>query len=154
MVIAEGTTLLTGIKTVMEIVDGLKSSHDADTVMKAQSEVFEQLFTIRAKALALQEEHLVLLNEKEELVKKLMEFEQWEKTKSKYELKQIIRGIFVYSLKNSQQSEEPLHWLCPNCWKDSKDSILQAEFDNGDEAKYFCPKCNKISFRYYHTQLL
>lgn len=153
MVIAEGTALITSIKGTIDIIKGLKLSYDARTFAQAQSEILEQLFTIRADALALQEKHLALINEKEELIKKLMEFEQWKQTESEYELKKIILGIYAYSLKKSQQSEEPSHWLCTNCWKDRKESILQAEFDNGEEAKYFCPECG-FSFRYYHSQLL
>lgn len=153
MVIAEGTALITSIKGTIDIVKGLKASYDANTIMQAQSELLEQLFAIRMDAIALQDKHLALSNEKEELAKKLMEFEQWEKTKSEYELKKIVPGTFVYSYKKSQQSEIPLHWLCPNCWNKRKKSIFQAEYDNGEEAKYFCPEC-KFSFHFYHKQLL
>lgn len=153
MVIAEASAITSSIQAAFEIAKGLKSSHDARTIANAQAKIEEQLFTIRAEALALQEKHLTVIHEKEELIKKVMEFEQWEKTESEYELKQIVRGTRVYSYKNSQQSTIPMHWLCPNCWNDRKKSILQAEFDAEEEAKYFCPKC-KFSFRFYHSQLL
>jgi len=153
MVIAEGTALITSIKGTIDIVKSLKSSYDARAITQAQSDILEQLFTIRTDALALQEKHLALIHEKEEIVKKLMEFEQWEKTESEYELKEIVRGTRVYSYKNSQQSTIPMHWLCPNCWNDRKKSIFQAKFDTGEEAEYFCQKC-KFSFHFYHKQLL
>lgn len=153
MVIAEGTALITSIKGTIDIVKGLKASYDARTITQAETEILEQLFTIRAEALALQEKHLTVIHEKEELTKKLMEFERWEKTEAEYEFKQIVRGTYAYSFKKSQQSTIPSHWLCANCWNDRKKSVLQAEFDTGEEAKYFCPEC-KFSFHFYHKQLL
>jgi hypothetical protein len=153
MPIAEVSAIITGIKATMEIAKGLKSSYDARTITQAQSDILEQLLTIRMDTLTLQEKHLTLINEKEELAKKLVQFEQWEKTVSEYELKKIVLGTLVYSYKKSQQSEIPPHWLCPNCWNEHKKSIFQAEYDTGEEAKYFCPEC-KFSFRFYHKQLL
>lgn len=153
MMFAEGTALMASIKATMDIVKGLKSSYDANTIMNAQADIRERLFAIQEAALTLQEKHSTLINEKEELKKKLMEFEQWKQTESEYELKQIFLGTRVYSYKKSQQSTTPMHWLCPNCWEDRKKSIFQAEWDSGEEAKYFCPKC-KFSFHFYHKQLL
>ena len=94
---------------MIEITKGLKSSYDARTIIQAQSDILEQLLAIQFDTLTLQEKHLALINEKEELAKKLVQFEQWEKTESEYELQEINRGKFVYSLKNFQQSEKQTH---------------------------------------------
>lgn len=141
MVIAEGFALITGIKTTIDNVQKLKSSYDAATIMEAQSDILEQLFAIRMDALTLQEHHLAIIHEKEELIKKLMQFEQWEKTKTKYELKEIRTGRFAYAPKESQQSEEPCHWLCTQCWEDGKKSILQETQSDYNTIDYVCPRC-------------
>jgi hypothetical protein len=108
MVIAEVSTVITGIKGTIDIVKGLKSSYDDHTIVQTQTQIREQLLTILSDAIALQEKHSALINEKDELKKKLMEFEQWEKTESEYELKEIVRGTRVYSYKNSQHHTNAL----------------------------------------------
>ncbi len=153
MVFAEATALMTNIKAAMDIANVLKSSYDTHTITKAQSEILDRLLAVHANAAILYEKYSAVCNENEGLTKKLMEFEQWKETESEYELKEIVRGTRVYSLKKNQQSTELSHWLCPNCWNDRKKYILQAEFDNGEEAKYYCPKC-RFSFHFYHKQPL
>lgn len=74
---------------MIEITKGLKSSYDTHTIIQAQSDILKQLLAIQ--------------------------FEQWEKTESEYELQEINRGKFVYSLNNFQQSMMQTHWLCPQC---------------------------------------
>jgi len=142
MVIAEATFILTSIKTTIDIVKELNSSHDSHTITQVQAELLEKLLTIQTGALALQEKHSALIHDKEELIKKIEEFEQWRNTESEYELKELKTGIFVYSYKNSQQSVVPMHWLCPQCWNDRKKSILQSGFH--DESVYNCPRCKFV----------
>ena len=152
MVIGEVSTLTTSIQSAFEIVKSLKSSYDARAITQAQSDILEQLFTIRSDALTLQEKHLALINEKEELTKKLMEFEQWAKTESEYDLKEIIPDVFVYSSKISQNSKMPTHWLCPNCWEDRKKSIFQRIRRTSDGNVYLCYRC-KYDF-FIHKNLI
>ena len=142
MVITEASVIITSIKTTIEIVKGLKSSHDAKTITQAQSQILEHLFALQVAALALQEKHSALIHEKQALIKKIEQFEQWRNTESEYELKELKPGIFVYSYKNSQQSVIPMHWLCPHCWNDRKKSILQSGFH--DESVYNCNRCNFV----------
>lgn len=149
MSIAEVSAIVTGIKATIEVAKGLKSSYDAHTITQAQSEILERLLAIQMDALALQEKHSTLINEKDELAKKLVQFEQWEKTESEYELQEIERGKFVYSSKNSQQSKKPTHWLCTQCWEDRKKSILQASHHTESEAEYICPRCKIKSWFYF-----
>lgn len=153
MVIAEVSTIITGIKGTIDIVKGLKSSCDDHTIMQAQTEIREQLLAILSDAIALQEKHSALINEKDELAKKLMEFEHWKQTESEYELKEVVPDKFVYSYKNSQQSTIPMHWLCPNCWNDRKKSILQKIRQTEREAGYICHRCN-FDILVYLSQLL
>jgi transcriptional regulator with GAF, ATPase, and Fis domain len=150
MPIAEVSAIITSIKATIEIAKGLKSSYDAHTIAQAQSDILEQLLAIRMDTLTLQEKHSTLINEKDELAKKLVQLEQWEKTESEYELQEINRGKFVYSPKNSQQSKKPTHWLCTQCWDDRKKSVLQANYHTESEAQYICPRC-KLRFDFYFS---
>ena len=146
MVIAEGAALITGIKGTIDIVKGLKSSYDTNTIMQAQTQILEHLLALQIDAFTLQEKHSALIHENEEYKKKLIEFEQWGKTASEYELKEINPGVFAYTLKESQQTTELSHWLCPNCWEDHKKSILQKINRTHNVSIYNtthkCPRCN------------
>src|SRR5260370_35297808 len=49
----------------------------------------------------------------------------WGAEKEKYELKNVGRGSFAYVRKKDAQPSEPSHWLCAQCYQNSKKSILQ-----------------------------
>ena len=139
--IAEASMVFSSIKTAIDIVNGLKTVHDTATIMQAKSDILEQLFSIRAEALTLQEKHLVVINEKEKLINKLAQFERWGETESEYELQEIGCGTFANAFKESQQSKKPMHWLCAQCWDDHKKSILQETRPYGC-VRYTCSRCD------------
>ena len=89
----------------------------------------------------MQEKHQALLNENDKIAKTLMEYENWEKTESQNELKEVLRGQYVYAPKTSEKPHEPTYWLCTNCWNRREKSILQAIFHNEYDAIYLCPNC-------------
>lgn len=138
---------LQGFKGAIDIAKGLKSTYDQHTVSDAQAEFFEKLSDLYVRATSLYESHSTLTREKDELEKKLMEYEQWAQTERQYELKQVAPGKFVRSYKKSDKNTDPMHWLCPNCWEDKKKSILQGHPSLGDALEYICPRCNKFGVR-------
>jgi transcriptional regulator with GAF, ATPase, and Fis domain len=142
MSFAEITAIIGGIKSITEIAKGLKSAYDSHTVMQAQADILEKLTNLQMDALALQEKASSLINEKDELQKKVTEFEQWKETEADYELKEITTGKFVYAFKETGKSQKPSHWLCTNCYGQRKKSILQASYHGEFDATYFCPNCN------------
>jgi hypothetical protein len=74
---------------------------------------------LRDEIFALKEENLAL---KEQLQRE----QRWEQESARYELKEIVRGITAYRLKQDQRKTgEPEHWLCAACFHDGKKSILQ-----------------------------
>ena len=143
--ITELSIAFSSIKTVIDITNGLKASHDSATITQVQSDIRKHLLTIQAEALTLQDKHLALLHEKEELIKKVVQFEQWEKTESEYTLQELALGVIAYSYNDSQDSTIPHHWLCTNCYNDRKKSILQIQSTMPVGArKYACPRCKFI----------
>lgn len=137
MPITELTSLIAGIKGTIDLAKGLKSAYDAHTITQSQTEILERLLNLQIDALALQDKHSTLINEKDDLSKKLMEYERWSETESQYELKEITPGVFVRSYKTSNQSQQPNHWLCTKCWEDKKKAILQKHHTGA----YECQRC-------------
>ena len=94
------------------------------------------ILSLQNDLLSMQSEQNNLLQIKNDLEKKLIEYENWDKIKSQYELKEITSGFFVYSPKQDSNLADPNHWLCTECFNNNKKSILQRK-----RSAYFCPKC-------------
>ncbi len=137
----ELTGFLSSIRTTIDVVKGFQSTYSSIQIMEAKTELLERLIGIQSTALSLQQEHSALINEKNELQKKFIEFDSWKETESSYRLIDLDKGKFVYALKSPQLSSEPNHWLCQNCFNDRKKSILQAIFVNDFDEMYVCNRC-------------
>jgi len=135
VVLSEISIALKSFKTAAEITKSiLNISKDAD--------LKDKIIELRNLILSLQSEYSTLLDVKDQLEKKLMEYEDWDKTESQYQLKEITPGIRVYSPKEDSGLSDSDHWLCPNCFNDRKKSILQLDEDNDVFGQYYiCPKC-------------
>jgi hypothetical protein len=138
---AEIVTLITSVKSAYEIAKGISSLKAEVERNQAIAKILEILLSAQADALSMREDYQELLQSKEELSKKLREFEQWQQIESQYKLEEIHRGVYVYTTKNPEALGQPKHWLCANCWQEKKKSILQANYHHESGAKYTCPRC-------------
>lgn len=139
--LAEITAVLEGIKVTTDIAKGLKSAYDSHTIAEAQAQVLEKLTNLRMDTLTLQDKTSEIIEKRDELARKLKEFEDWKATQEKYRLSELQRGKFVYTPKELQNSSEPAHYLCTNCYDHREKSILQAAWHDDFDAKYICPRC-------------
>ncbi len=147
--------LISAIRSAIDIVKESRYTHDDQRLMRAQTELLEELIGIHQTALSLQDQHAALVSENAELQKRLAESDKWDEVKSGYRLLEVQNGKFVYSLKSPQVSPEPIHWLCANCFEDRKKSILQAVIKNDFDALYACPRCKTnlyLHFKDYPSQ--
>jgi len=140
----EVASLFTSAKIAYEIAKGISSLKSEVERNEAVSKILEILISVQKDAFLMQEKHSLLLREKDDMTKKLMEFEKWDETEYQYELKEIYPGILLYGYKEREHAKSPMHWLCPNCWHDKKKSILQRSFHDSDSGRYTCPKCKNI----------
>lgn len=144
-----------GIKTAAEYVKSLmKLNNDVkvnQVAIKLQQAILDLQFTLSE----IQSKYQDLAEVKRETEQKLLAYEKWESEASRYELKEVASGIFVYSLKPSDAKDEPLHWLCPNCFQTREKSILGKSAV--DYLQYKCVRCTfKItptSFSYPKTDI-
>jgi hypothetical protein len=88
----------------------------------------------------IQSDYQNVLRAKEDLEKKLVEQEGWDKERARYRLEKVGHGVFVYSLDMTQPNIEPAHWICANCYQEKKKSIIQ----RNPYPHWICPRC-KIS---------
>jgi hypothetical protein len=85
----------------------------------------------------IQSDYQNVLRSREELEKKLIAQEGWDKERSRYCLEKVGLGVFVYALKAENQGGEPKHWICSKGYEDKQKSILQGHGMN----LYLCPRC-------------
>lgn len=147
MALAEITALITGIKGTIDVTKGLKSAYNAHTITQAQTDILEKLFALQVEALALQEKHAALIQEKAELAKKLVQLEDWSQTETQYQLKEVAPRIFVYIAKSPTPFINNEPWYCANCFTQRQKSVLQSTSESSEYHEFTCHRCNKsISF--------
>ena len=101
---------------------------------------------------SLQALHSTCIKEKETLEKQLKDIENWQKEASRYELKELASGVYIYGIKKTTQSSEPLHYLCTNCFDTKRHkSILQRTQQDVFGTHYKCNNCGSEILDYSHS---
>jgi regulator of replication initiation timing len=129
--------------------DALKSAinlHQQVEIDLKIAELFQKIDGFYSTILELYEKNTQLIQEKADLEKKLMSYEQWEKEKAKYKLHEIDTQVFVYEYQVSKKNTDPMHYCCAKCMHDDKKSILNFNSELSDGSKhYYCPSCGKTT---------
>src|ERR1035438_8472472 len=79
-------------------------------------EFHSAILDIEAKISDVQTRYQILLESNESLKNQLADYDKWEQEKSRYSLKRVGSGGFVYTLNPAQKTHDPPHWLCANCY--------------------------------------
>jgi rubrerythrin len=109
---------------------------------REQVEAYQARSDKQEKTLATQAETITKMQQQ------LAEYDKWEQENTRYVLRQLDSGGFIYSLKPTQELDDPPHWLCTNCYAERHKSILQLSIPEKGEAYWVCPKCkNKVMAR-------
>jgi hypothetical protein len=145
MILPEITAAITSISAGYKIVKGFTELKTEYEIKAATSELFDSIIGVQNNLLSIQSSYQSLLDSKSELEKEIVNLKQWETTKLNHALKQVASGVFVYVLKEPEDSPDNKYWLCANCF-DTKNhkSIFQRKHPGNED--YCCHNCNaKIS---------
>ena len=137
------TTLSTVVTNIPLIINSFKSilSTIKDVNLKSQlNDLYDKILELQTGLLTTQTSYFALINENNELKQELNKIRGWELEKSKYKLTEISEGTFIYLYQNSNDSNEPTHAICPNCYSKNIKSILQKVPNTNN--KYRCPSCH------------
>ena len=133
-------TLLASIKHATDITKVFKdadySFEKAETKLK-MAELISALADVKVQAAGVQE----LVLEKD---KRIAELESWKAETQRYKLIEIAKGVFVYVLKLEYIHDEPIHWLCPNCFENKRKSILQRADKTPSGTSHNCSNCKNV----------
>jgi hypothetical protein len=134
--VAEVFAGLGAFKTALDMAKGLK---DIDDAVRRNAAVIDLQETI----LAAQQAQSSLIEKVRELEKEVTDLKAWGAEKEKYELKNVGQGSFAYVRKKDAQPSEPSHWLCAQCYQNSKKSILQYVYGDSPDHIYDCSACGE-----------
>ena len=131
--------LLPALNEAVKTATGIaKLVKDADTKQKV-IELQTAIFDLHDRVRQAQTEQDELAKAKDELQRKLMEYDRWDAEAARYKLLELAEGIFVYALKDEHKGNEPAHYLCAHCFGERKRSILQHPV--AGYSKYVCHAC-------------
>ncbi len=131
---------IASLKTAGEIAGSFIKIRDQTMIRAKVIELQSIILSAQSSALAAQGEQSALLQEKRDLERHIADLEAWNREKDRYELKEVVVGVFAYSLKPDAQSADPPHRICANCYERGRKSVLQKDGAIRDAA-LACPAC-------------
>ena len=128
------------IKGAIEIVNSLRENISDTKFQKELISVYDSLINLKGEILSLQTQNAELSDVNRKLEQRLAEYDNREKTKSRYKLEKFEPGVFAYALKEEFRGEETFHYLCPACMERRQKGIISKTHTNG--SAYKCSICN------------
>ena len=135
------TAILTMVSTASTLINTVADLTTDKKVREKTVAANNALIEIQSGLLAMQKESLELQQENEKLKRKIEQYNNWEETKRYYTLIKLHSGNFVYESNDLHPIKEPTRRICPNCYNDRIDMILQYAGGKG-----VCPKCKTAYF--------
>lgn len=148
MVLVEIATSLTGIKTALDILKGLKKSDTSRPILGEIADLQSALIEVQQGIMAANETHTADIERIRDLEKEVADLKAWGAERENYELINVGFGSVVYSLKQSIQPRGTPHWLCANCYTQGKKSFLSrvAQLPIHGAVNWACSNCpTKVS---------
>jgi hypothetical protein len=146
--IAEIGVGLGSLKSAKDLLQAFNGVQTAAAVADVKIALQGLIFEARESLFAAQEAHSTLTARVRDLEQQIVQLKDWTAEQQRYELRDLGRGSFAYMPKPTEDPREPPHWLCANCFAQSRKSFLQFKGQdkrpgggNGDEAAYGCDAC-------------
>lgn len=142
MPIAEVIAGLGGLKTALDILKGAKDLKGAPVAIDIQS-LQAAIIEAQRGLIAANEVHAADVEEIRSLKESMRKEEERQTELARYELRDLGWGAFAYMLKKDTRGSEPPHWVCTNCFKKGKVSILQMMWPKSGKGPHrpTCPDC-------------
>ncbi|TVL96656.1 MAG: hypothetical protein CV087_23470 [Candidatus Brocadia sp. WS118] len=142
MTLPEVTTAFTSLKTATEILKAIMALNKNAAINEKIIDLQQIILSLQASASDFHTKYQELVKAKDDIEKKLMDYQNWEVIKSQYKLVQMTSGVFIYVPNENHPSPKPNHYLCTNCYEKMRKSLLQIKKLYGTGyGEYFCPEC-------------
>lgn len=136
---SEFIAVMAAINTVCDQLNVLASLHGSRISHEQIAELQQLLQSAERNAMfavAAQTERI------RQLENRLQQLEAWEFEKSGYDLAELSVGVFVYKSNSEIKGLGPEHYICAECYRDRRKSILQLVSITKSGARlYACHAC-------------
>jgi hypothetical protein len=140
---------ISGLKNVKELVQDLLKLKFSTEIQTKVIDLQSQILSAQSSALDAQAEQEEIGKRLESLHKELARLRAWAEERAHYVLKEVGAGAFAYVAKEGLKPEEPIHWLCCQCYQDGFKSILQfSGYDKGAKV-HLCNRCKSSVYVKY-----
>jgi hypothetical protein len=140
---ASWTTAITDpLKAAYDLAQGMLDLRDTVKLGGLVIQLNAQILAAQRGALAASQSEAEMAEEIRSLKTKIAGFEDWDRQKERYELKEIegFWKLLVYELKDGVNPPEQKHYACPDCYQNRKKSILQ-QHNEGSGSGLICRQC-------------
>jgi len=117
----------TSLQTAGSIVKAILDLRDAAAVHAKVMELNSVIIEAQSHTLHAQADSFAQVSRIRELEDRIVQMEDWEREKQRYQLHEVKPGVLAYILKEGMAEGEPAHQLCANCYQHRIKSILQEE---------------------------
>lgn len=139
------------LKAASDIGKALLSIHTTAEVQGKAIELNQIIIDAQQSLLAAHAAQSTLVDEVRDLKSQIAAMKDWDAQKQRYQLASPNTGSFVYALKKDMAHGEPPHYLCANCFKQGKASIVNdmpSKRRSNDHA-WTCPVCGSEALNGY-----
>lgn len=140
----EISSAFSAIKTISELAKLMIEAKTDEKAKEVAIQLQNSVISLQNIILTLQSEHSDLLDSNHELQDQIAAISNWDEVASKYKLKELAPGVFVYALAENDPREKLNYYICTKCYQDSKISILQASEATRKGTNYSCPSCGTV----------
>lgn len=138
----DGISLALGsIKSASEAAKALIELRDTAKIGEATIELQGKIAAAQQLALAAQHEQSALIAQIDDLKKKVVGFESWEREKQRYQLHKVHPGILIYRLKPGMENGETAHEICADCYNKGQKSFLHNLGTSQGLTRWKCNSC-------------
>src|SRR5258708_31971744 len=117
-------TAVNSLKVAGDIAVSLVNLKTMAEVQAKAIELNQKIITAQHDIFAANAAQSAFIQRISELEKEITQMEAWETEKQRYKLASLEMGAVVQALKKDMSHGEPPHYLCANCFKQGKQSVL------------------------------
>jgi hypothetical protein len=141
--------VVSSLNAAVNITKAMKDLRDWSIVQSKVIELQGVILEAQHGLFSANEERAALMEKIRDSEQKIADLEAWDAEKQRYQLTDVGEGTFAYALKAAMSNGEPAHYICANCYEQSKKSVLHHMHSPGGMHVVSCPRCSaKMGIRH------
>lgn len=118
--------LSSSLKASSDIAKAMIGIRDGMLIREKAIELTSVIMSAQSGAMAAHAAQAELIERVRDLEKQIVELEDWEREKARYQLAEVAPGVFAYEAKPEMLAGEPSHRICAGCYQSRSKRILQS----------------------------